>query len=57
MTKERYEKERKRLITLADVANNTAARMQFQSSVSDLDARYAKQCLKTFERGGMRNGR
>jgi len=43
MTNERYENERKRLLTLADVANNTAARMQFQSRVSDLDARYAEQ--------------
>jgi hypothetical protein len=57
MTKEQYEKERKRLVTLADMANNTAARMQFQSRVGDLDARYAMQCLKTFERGGMCNGR
>lgn len=43
MTKDRYEEERKRLITLAAVASNTAARMQFQSRVSDLDARYAEQ--------------
>ena len=44
MRKNRYESERKRLIGLADVANNTAARLQFQGQISDLDSKYAEQC-------------
>ena len=46
MTKERYETERKRLVGLADVANNTAARMRFQTRISDLDSKYAEQCQR-----------